>query len=153
VNLILLFGLIFIFARGVISKYFSDRRNSISTEIEQADAARRSAEAELAEMKEKMARLDQELLEMQRQAEENARKEKEKIESEATAESEKIISSVKGEMDGLMRAARDELKSYAGQLAIEIAAKKIRSEMNQENRAAAIQKCLDELAESGGGKR
>ena len=65
VNLILLFGLIFIFARGVISKYFSDRRNSISTEIEQADAARRSAEAELAEMKEKMARLDQELLEMQ----------------------------------------------------------------------------------------
>ena len=100
-----------------------------------------------------MARLDQELEELHLQTEENARKEKEKIEAEAAAESEKIISSVKGEVDGLMRAARDELKSYAGQLAIDLAAKKIRSEMNEVNREQAVNRFLEDLSESEGGKQ
>lgn len=152
-NLLVIFGVIFYFTRGFISKFFSDRRENISSEIEAAEAARKSAEAELAEMKGKMARLDQELEELHLQTEENARKEKEKIEAEAAAESEKIISSVKGEVDGLMRAARDELKSYAGQLAIDLAAKKIRSEMNEVNREQAVNRFLEDLSESEGGKQ
>ncbi len=153
VNILVIFGVIFYFARGFISKYFSDRRENIGTEIEEAQAARKNAEAELAKMKDKMSRLDQELEELQRQAEENARKEKEKIEAEAAAESEKIISSVKGEVDGLMRAARDELKSYAGQLAVDLAAKKIRSEMDEENREKVVKRFLEDLSESEGGKQ
>lgn len=153
VNLLVIFGVIFYFARGFISKFFSDRRENISSEIEEAEAARKNAEAELAEMKGKMARLDQELEELHLQAEGNARKEKEKIEAEAAAESEKIISSVKGEVDGLMRAARDELKNYAGQLAIDLAAKKIRSEMDEGNREQAVKRFLEDLSESEGGKQ
>lgn len=153
VNLLVIFGVIFYFARGFISKFFSDRRESISSEIEKAEAARKNAEDELAGMKGKMARLDQELEELQKQAEENARKEKEKIEAEAAAESEKIITSVKGEVDGLMRAARDELKNYAGQLAVDLAAKKIRSEMDEKNREQVVKRFLDDLSESEGGKQ
>ena len=153
VNLAILFGVIIYFSRGFISKFFSDRRGSIKTEIEEADAARKSAEAELAEMKGKMARLDQELEELQKQADENARKEKAKIEAEAAAESEKIISSVKGEVDGLMRAARDELKSYAGQLAVDLAAKKIRTEMDETSQDQVVKRFLDDLSESEGEKR
>jgi len=153
VNLLVIFGVIFYFARGFISKFFSDRRENIKSEIEKAEAARKSAEDELAGMKGKMARLDQELEELQNQAEENARKEKEKIEAEAAAESEKIITSVKGEVDGLMRAARDELKNYAGQLAVDLAAKKIRSEMDEKNREQVVKRFLDDLSESEGGKQ
>jgi F-type H+-transporting ATPase subunit b len=153
VNLLVIFGVIFYFARGFISKFFSDRRQNIKSEIEEARKARESAEAELAEMKDKMSRLDQELEDLHRQAEENARKEKEKIEAEAAAESEKIITSVKGEVDGLMRAARDELKDYAGQLAVDLAARKIRAEMDEKNRELVVKRFLDELSESEGGKQ
>ncbi len=153
VNLLVIFGVIFYFSRGFISKFFSDRRENIKSEIEKAEAARKSAEDELAGMKGKMARLDQELEELQNQAEENARKEKEKIEAAAAAESEKIITSVKGEVDGLMRAARDELKNYAGQLAVDLAAKKIRSEMDEKNREQVVKRFLDDLSESEGGKQ
>lgn len=152
-NLAVLFGIIYYFSRGIISKFFSDRREGIRTEIEEAEAARRNAEAELAEMKERMARLDEELEELHKQAEETASREREKIEAETAAESEKIISSVKGEVDGLMRAARDELKSYAGELAVNLAAKKIRSEMDEKSRKQVVKRFLDDLSESEGGER
>lgn len=153
VNLLVIFGVIFYFARGFISKFFTDRRQNIKSEIKEARKAREDAEAELASMKDKMAHLDQELEELHRQAEDNARKEKEKIEAEAAAESEKIITSVKGEVDGLMRSARDELKSYAGQLAVDLAARKIRSEMDEANRELVVKRFLEELSESEGGER
>lgn len=152
-NLAVLFGIIYYFSRGFISKFFSDRREGIRTEIEEAEAARRNAEAELAEMKDRMTRLDEELEELHKQAEESANREKERIEAEAVAESEKIISSVKGEVEGLMRAARDELKSYAGELAVDLAAKKIRSEMDEKNREQVVKRFLDDLSESEGGER
>lgn len=153
INLLVLFGIIYYFARGVISKFFSDRRTGIKTEIEEAEAARKEAEAELAKMREKMAHLDQELEELQKQADENARREREKIEAEAAAEAEKILSSVKGEMDGLMRSARDELKSYAGELAVELAAKKIRSEMDDRLKEDVVNRFLEDISKSEGGKR
>jgi len=153
VNLLVLFGVIFYFTRGFITKFFADRRGTIRTEIEEAEAARKNAEAELEEMKQRMAGLDQELADMQRQAEEKAAKERERIEAEAKAEAEKIISSVKGEVDGLMRSARDDLKSYAGELAVDLAAKKIRGEMDEEKRRQVVNSFLDDLAETKGGER
>lgn len=153
INLLVLFGVIFYFTRGFITKFFSDRRGNIRTEIEEAEEARRNAEAELEEMKLKMAGLDQELAEMQRQAEENAGKEKERIEAEARAEAEKIINSVKGEVDGLMRSARDELKSYAGELAVDLAAKKIRGELDEDKKRRVVNSFLEDLTETEGGER
>jgi len=52
-----------------------------------------------------------------------------------------------------MRAARDELKNYAGQLAVDLAAKKIRSEMDEKNREQVVKRFLDDLSESEGGKQ
>jgi len=51
-----------------------------------------------------------------------------------------------------MRAARDELKSYAGELAVDLATRKIKSEMDEKNRDQVVKRFLDDLSESKGGE-
>lgn len=144
-NLLILFGVIFYFARTPISQFFSSRREGIRKEIEDAQAAREEAEQKLAAMEARMRDLESELEEMRRQAEEEAELDKQKILDQAGEESRKLVAAAEREIDGLTRAARQNLRDYAVELSVEMARKKIVTEMDSETRSRVIDRFLVRL--------
>jgi F-type H+-transporting ATPase subunit b len=144
-NLLIVFGVIFYFARVPVSQFFASRREGISKEIKEANEARQEAEEKLALMEERMRDLESELEDMRRQAEEEAELERRRIVDQAGEESRKIVASAEREIEGLTRAARQSLRDYAVELSMEMAGSKIASEMDSETQNRVIDRFLVRL--------
>lgn len=148
-NLLVLFGAIYIFTRAPIRHFLTSRREDIAREISAARVAREAAERQLAEMDRRMAQLDSELEALRREAEEEARLERERILSQAESEAEKILASATREIDGLSRAARQELKAYAAQLSVQLAREQVAAALD----AGARDRIVDRFIVSLGATR
>jgi F-type H+-transporting ATPase subunit b len=149
-NLLILFGVIFYFARKPVSQFLTSRREGIGKEIEEAHAAREEAENKLASMEARMRDLESELEEMRRQAQAEAELEKRRIVDQASEESEKIIAVAGREIEGLTRAARQNLRDYAVELSMEMASRKIAVEMDKETQNRVIDRFLVRLTGADG---
>ncbi len=79
-------------------------------------------------MESRLSRLDVEITEMRREAEENARTEEKRVLAEAEAERRRIVTAAEQEIAAVAGNARRELKAYAAELAVNLASKKIRVE-------------------------
>jgi len=147
-NLLILFGVIYYFARGPVSKLLIERRQGIGREISDAHAAREEAEQKLATMEAKMRALDAELEAMRSQAEEEAEKEKQRILDQAEEESHKIVAAAGREIEGITRSARQNLRAYAIELSMEMASRKIVEEMDSEAENRIIDRFLVRLKDA-----
>jgi len=148
-NLLILFGVIYYFARTPVSQFLSSRREGIRKEIKDAHAARDEAEQKLALMEARMRGLESELEEMRRQAQQEAELEKKRIVDQAREESGKILAASEKEIDGLTRAARQNLRDYAVELSMEMATKKIAAQMDSERQNRVIDRFLVKLTGTG----
>lgn len=148
-NLLVLFGVIFYFARKPVSQFFLNRRGQIKKEISEAHAAREEAEHKLVAMELRMRDLETELGVMRQQAEEEAENEKARTLDQAGEESRKIVATAQREIEGLTRAARQDLRDYAVKLSLEIATRKIAGEMDSAARDDLIDRFLVKLTKAG----
>lgn len=105
--------------------FFRGRSDQISKGI--ADARRASEEAtrRLAEVEARLARLDADIAALHAQAEDSARVEGERILAAQEEEKRKIVESAQQEIAAAALNARRELKIFAGDLAINLAEKKV----------------------------
>jgi F-type H+-transporting ATPase subunit b len=150
-NLLVLFGLIYYFVREPISRFFKGRREQIQNEIREAREAREQAEQKLAAVEQRMRNLDQELEELRLKAEAEAEKEKERIAVQAEEDAAKIVAASEREIEGLTRAAMQELQEYAAQLSVNLATKRIASEMDEARQERVIDRFFVKLT-AGKGK-
>lgn len=147
-NLIVLFGLIYVFARDPVRNFLRGRREDIGREIAAARQAREEAERKLAEIEARFSRLEEELAEIRRESEAEAQRERERILAQAEAEAEKILAAASREIDGLSRAARQELKAYAAQLAVEMARERVAAGLDAETQGRIVDRFIVSLASS-----
>ena len=91
----------------------------------EARAATEQANARLAAVEQRFARLDQEIASIRTHAEQESAAEETRIKALMEAERQRIIASAEQEIAAAASAARRELKRFAGALAIDRAAKKI----------------------------
>ena len=147
-NLLILFGLIYYFARVPVSKFLVNRREGIRKEIQEAHAAREEAERKLADMEARMRDLDTELEAIRRQAEAEARKERERILEQAGEESRKIVASAEREIEGLTRAARQDLRHYVVELSMEMASRRMAAEIDSEAERRIMNRFLVQLTDT-----
>jgi F-type H+-transporting ATPase subunit b len=105
---------------------FKSRTEGIQKHLEEARRTSEEARRRLTEVEARLARLDVEIEAMRRQAEENARAEDQRILSESEQERQRIVEAAEQEIAMAAAAARRELQAYAGELAVDLAAKKIR---------------------------
>lgn len=131
-NLIFLFGLIYYFVRKPLSEFFSERRRKLRQELEAAARAHDQAEAKLQEIQKRLEGLDQELEQIRNSARQEAESERERILNDARAEADKLIASAQNEIESVTRAARQDLRKYAAQLAVQLAEQKIRAQMDEQ---------------------
>ena len=124
------FAIIFLAIAGLMRKmlpgYFKGRTSTIQKGIEEARKMSEDARRRLAEVEGRLSRLDAEIAGMQREAEENAKAEEQRLLAAGEEERRRIVASAEQEIDMAANTARRELKAYVAELAVQLAEKKIR---------------------------
>jgi F0F1-type ATP synthase membrane subunit b/b' len=133
-NLGLVIFVLVLVARKPLKEFYESRTLSIHEQLSEAQRAREQAEAKLADMEARMARLDDELSVLKTAAEKEAQAEYQRLVAEAERDAEKIMDRARQEIDGMTRAANIELKAHAAELAVRLAEEKVRAEITDEDR-------------------
>jgi F-type H+-transporting ATPase subunit b len=145
------FAVIFFFMarllRKILPGYFRGRTSTIQKGIEEARKMSEDARRRLAEVEGRLSRLDTEIADMRREAEENAKAEEQRLLATGEEERKRIVSSAEQEIEMAANAARRELKSYVAELAIELAEKKIR--VNKDTDEALVRAFTAQLGKDG----
>jgi F-type H+-transporting ATPase subunit b len=112
--------------RKILPGYFKGRTSTIQKGIEEARKMSEDARRRLTEVEGRLSRLDADIAAMQREADENARAEEQRLQAAGEEERKRIVSSAEQEIEMAANSARRELKTYVADLAVELAEKKIR---------------------------
>lgn len=145
------FAAVFLFIVYMLRKklpgYFSSRTAAIQKGIEEARKMSEEARARLTEVEGRLSRLGADITAMRREADENAKAEEKRIQQSSEEERQRIVSSAQQEIDQAANAARRDLKAYAGELAIDLAEKKIR--VTQQTDEALVREFTSRMGKDG----
>ena len=109
--------------------FFAARSQSISKDISRSEQIRRDAEARAAEVDRRLANLGADIAALRAESQREAQSETERLAAHAAAEIAKIQGHATHEIAAAQKAARMDLRRYAGELAVELAEQKIRARM------------------------
>jgi F-type H+-transporting ATPase subunit b len=146
-NFVVIFFAIAWLMRKNLPGYFSGRTATIQKGIEEARKMSEDARRRLAEVEGRLSRLDAEIAGMQRDADENAKAEEQRLLAAGEEERKRIVASAEQEIEMAANTARRELKSYVAELAIELAEKKIR--VNKDSDEALVRAFTAQLGKDG----
>lgn len=104
---------------------FKARTETIRKSMDEARHASEDANRRLSDIESRLGRLDSEIAQMKTQAEADMAAEEQRIRAAAEEERKHILASSEQEIEAAARAARRELKSYAAELAVSLAEKRI----------------------------
>lgn len=149
INLIIVIGVLYYFGRGFLGKILSERRNTIETDIKDAEQKASQAEAQL-----KAANADLEQAQAQAKrivadAQERAKAVKAQIMDETRAEIERLKTSSAQELQSDESRAMAQLRQRAVNLAIEEARTYLRDRLNAEDQQQIIDRSISQI----GGQR
>ncbi len=145
VNLAVLLAVLIYFLREPIRGFFATRRRDIEQNLERAAAVLREAEERLAEWKRRMARLDTEIAEIRRLAEERAQAERQRILADAAAAAARIQRDCAAAVQQEERRARDALRKEAADLAIELAGELLRQQVTEADRTRLAEEFIERM--------
>lgn len=130
--------------------FFRSRTEAIRKDIEEAHRLRRQAEEKAALMEQRLANLQAEVEAIRRQAEQEMAVEGERLREEREAGLEKIRRNAEMELDGAIKAARQQVRAYAAELAAGLAASKLRAAMDDAADDGLVTSFLNEMESSRG---
>ena len=125
INFAIVAGVVIWISRKYLPAFFRNRTAMIQKAMEEARQASADANRRLAEIENRLSKLDVEIAEMRTAAEKEAAAEEEKIRAAADEDARKIVESVGQEISVAVRTARRELTAYAADLAVALAKKQI----------------------------
>ena len=132
INFLIFFGGLGYLLKDTIADFFTNRRQGIADDLAMAEKSREEAKRRLDDLEEKMANLDRELEEIEKQARAEAEMEKQRLHDRAQQEAERILTQAKAEVENQKRQAMLELRDHITRLAVDEAEKQIREAMNEE---------------------
>lgn len=148
---VLNFAVIFFFMARLLRKflpgYFKGRTSTIQKGIEDARKMSEDARRRLAEVEGRLSRLDAEIAGMQREADENAKAEEQRLLAAGEEERKRIVTSAEQEIEMAANTARRELKAYVAELAVQLAEKKIR--VSQDTDEALVRAFTTQMGKDG----
>lgn len=127
---------------------FRARTASIRKTMDEAQATSADANRRLGDIEGRLAKLDQEIAQMRASAEAEATSEEARIRAAAEDDSRKIVEAAQAEIESSTRTAQRELKAYAAELAVTLAAQRIQVDANTDR--ALVQRFSRDLATSDG---
>jgi F-type H+-transporting ATPase subunit b len=152
----IVFAVLFVFMwRWVlprVARLLDERRQKIQGELEQAEATRREADAELARYREQLANAREEanrIIDEGRKTAEQLRTDLQtKAEEEARATVTRATEEIRAERDRVLR----ELSSQVGQIAVELAERVVEKELDKTTQQKLVDRFIEQVSGSGNGK-
>jgi F-type H+-transporting ATPase subunit b len=138
------------FMRSKLPGMFRARAESIRKTMDEAQRASADANRRLSEIENRLAKLDSEVAAMRAQAEADAAAEEQRIKAAADEDARKIVESAAQEVEAASRLAQRELKSYAADLAVSLAEKRIQVDATTDR--ALVETFVGQLGKNGEGR-
>jgi F-type H+-transporting ATPase subunit b len=138
VNVLLLLGVLIYFARKPVLSYLAERRDTIAKNLETSAQLLAESERRLAEWTEKAANLDRDVVAIRDATRRAAEAERDRILADAQATAERIRRSAGAVVERELQKARDALRGEAADLAVEMAAKALREQVNDADRTRLL---------------
>jgi F-type H+-transporting ATPase subunit b len=131
--------------RKPINRALLARRDAIQQELVTAQQERDQALARVAEADSLLGRLDEDVRAVQKQANEEAALEKQRIAASTEREIEKLKQQAQREMETADKLARKELRQFLAEKSVQMARESIRTQMRPEDDTALIRENIGEL--------
>ncbi|MGH9784743.1 MAG: hypothetical protein ACRD88_11200 [Terriglobia bacterium] len=128
---------------------FSERARGIQEEMERSSRAMAESAQRLANIEEKLQRLDDEIRDLRRGALAEAAAEQARMAELAQAEAGKIAQAAEQEIAAAAKAARRELQRYAAELAVGLAEKRIRESISPDAERRLLRSFVSDLNHDG----
>lgn len=145
INFAILFGGLFFLLRKPLAAMLAQRTSAVAASLDEAQAARRLAEARLAEARAKVEALETELVRLRAAAEEEGRLEKERIRAMAAQEAERLRTLARLEVEAHLKAGVRDLKAYTAELAASLAEERLKGRLTAADQADLIDKSIAKL--------
>jgi len=146
VNFAVLAGTLVYFLRSPIKSYLGDRGRQIRAALVKADEMRASAAAQAAAIEQKMAALPGELEALRRQGAEEVAAEEARIRQAADAERARLLDQAHREIDAQLKLAERQLVAHTADLAVAVAAARVKSTITADDQARLVDRYLGRLA-------
>jgi F-type H+-transporting ATPase subunit b len=147
-NFAVLAGTLVYFLRTPIATYLSDRRTQIRSDLVKASDMRVTAAAQLAAIERKMAVLPDELDALRKAGAEEVAAEEARIRTAAEAERARLLEQARREIDSQLKLAERALVARTADLAVAVAAKRVKATITAEDQARLVDHYLGRLAAS-----
>jgi F-type H+-transporting ATPase subunit b len=145
-NFAVLAGTLVYFLKSPIARYLVDRGAQIRSDLVKAADMRAAAAAQLAAIEQKMAALPAELDAVRKAGAEEVAAEDARIRQAAETERARLLEQARREIDARLKLAERELVAHTADLAVGIAAARVRSTITAEDQARLVDRYLGGLA-------
>ena len=131
--------------RKKINESLLARRDAIKQELVAAQQERERALAQVAEAENRLSRLHEDVRAVHKQADEEAKSERDRIAAATAREMEKLKQQSQREVETAGKLARKELRQFLAQRSIELARESVRNQMSPEDDTALIKENIGDL--------
>jgi F-type H+-transporting ATPase subunit b len=145
VNFALLVGTLVYFLRAPVSGYLTTRRTQVRADLDDAEAMKRSAAEQIAEMEAKLKALPRELEELKARGQAEIAAEETRIRELAEAERVRLVELASREIDQQLRMAQRALVEHAADLSVSVAETKIKRDITSDDQARLVRAYLDQV--------
>ncbi|MBN2706998.1 MAG: ATP synthase F0 subunit B [Deltaproteobacteria bacterium] len=145
INIGVLLWILIKFAGKPFREFFAGRKESLLKGVEEAREAKAAAEKVYSEYQAKLAGLETELLEMEERSRQEARREQERMQRETEAFVAKLRQQARQMAEQEVLAAKRELRDEAARLALEVAERLVRENINDSDRRQMVENYLGKI--------
>jgi F-type H+-transporting ATPase subunit b len=149
-NFAIMAGVILVVAGKMLPKTFRANREQIRGRLVEARIATEHAQERLTAIEQRLAKLDEEVAAISKQAEKDSIEDEARIKASIAAERERIVSASTREIAAAASAAQRDLKRFAVELAVDRAAQRLT--LSADDDRALVQDFSRDLAARNGGK-
>lgn len=145
INFVILFGGLYFLLHKPVRNFLEAKAQNINRSIKEAKREREESEAKLKEVLSRLEGLSEEVLEIEKKAEREAQKEKERIAELTRKEGERLKNLTRIEIESLYQAGIQELKEYTAEIITNLALKKIQKSITPRSQTLLIDKSIEKL--------
>lgn len=149
INTIVLIGVLWYVLKKPLSTFFSERKEQIRKDLEEAKIQREKAERTIEEYREKLAGMEQELEKMRAELQKSGETESAKVAANAERMANSMVEAAKLAAEQEVRKAKIALKNEAVELAVQMAESLITEKIDEDDRKRIVE---DYLVKVGGMK-
>jgi F-type H+-transporting ATPase subunit b len=145
VNLVIFLAALYLLLRKPTREFFRQRLASVRETLDRAAREKQDANAKMAELDQRLNRIDTELAKIKEQSEHEAAAERARMDVESKRDVEKIREMAGREIETAKQVAMADLRAFAATKAVDLAEQMIRREMTPADDARLVARVGEEM--------